>query len=57
MLMTTGKLLVLRIYTVTVGRWALFSKILRKLLVRVLITDKQEKYVPSSKYFDPKEMG
>ena len=57
MLMTTGKLLALRIYNVTLGRWTLFSKILRKLLVRLLVTKQQEKYVPASRYFDPKDIG
>jgi hypothetical protein len=56
MLMTTGKLLALRTYNVTLGRWTFFSRLLRKVLLRALVTGKREKYVPASRYFDPKEL-
>ena len=56
MLMTTGKLIMLRTYNVTLGRWAVFSRLLRKMLVTALVTGKRDRYVPASKYFDPKEL-
>ena len=57
MLMTTAKLIVLRIYNITLGRFEIASRLLRKILLRVLI-DKpaSERYVASSKYFDIREL-
>ncbi len=55
-MMTTAKLILLRLYNVTLGRVEFFSRMLRKLLERVLITDREEKYVASSRFFDMKEL-
>lgn len=53
MKMTTPKLILLRIYAITLGRVPLFSKLLRKILVRTLITDKKiNAYNASANYFD-----
>lgn len=56
MYMNTKKLILLRIYNVTLGRSAFFSRLLKKLLVKVLIADKEEIYCASSKYFDMREI-
>jgi hypothetical protein len=56
--MTTPKLIALRLYNVTLGRAAWGARLLRVLLVRLLITDKEneERYVASSRYFSFDEM-
>ena len=56
MQMTTGKLIVLRLYGMTLGRFACFSRLLRRVLVRLLITGRKEKYVASSRFFDMNEL-
>lgn len=56
MLMTTPKLILLRVFNITIGRYYFFAKILRKSLVKILISKKQEKYVACSKYFEWKEL-
>lgn len=57
MLMSTSKLIGLRIYNITLGRFSIFSSALRKILIRMLIKDKATKYVATSKYFDFKDLG
>ena len=53
MLMTPGKHLLLRIYMLTVGRFPLFSRLLRRIMVTFLIEKKKDDpYVPSSGFFD-----
>ena len=56
MLMTTGRLMLLRGCNVTLGRFAPVSRLLRYFLVRLLVKGK-DRYVASSRYFDPKELG
>jgi menaquinone-dependent protoporphyrinogen IX oxidase len=57
MLMTTNKLLLLRLYNITLGRFAFFSRMLIKILVRILISRKRErKYFASSNFFDWKDI-
>lgn len=54
MLMSSWKLIVLRLYNHSFGRSPLFAALLRRLLVAVLI-DRQksgQKYVASSRFFD-----
>ena len=55
MKMTTSKLIMLRLYNITLGRINAFAIILKKLLIHVLIVGKKEKYVASSKFFDFKD--
>jgi hypothetical protein len=51
--MTPGKHLLLRIYVLTVGRFPLFSRLLRRIMVTFLIEKKKDDpYVPSSRFFD-----
>ncbi len=57
MLMTPLRLVILRLYCITLGRVRFFSRLLRKILVRILITGKEEKYVASSKFFDWRDLG
>lgn len=52
MYMTTAKMMLLRLFNITLGRFGVFSKALRKLLLYIVIYGKKEKYVASSKYFD-----
>jgi len=56
MLMTSFRLICFRLYNISFGRLSFFSGILRKVLVKNLITKRKDKYVASSKYFDPKEL-
>lgn len=56
MLMTTSRLIILRLYNVTLGRFAFFSRLLRIILVKILIEGKKEKYTASSKFFDWREL-
>jgi hypothetical protein len=58
MLMSTGKLVALRLFTLTLGRSPLANRVLRRLLVEVLVHRRArgEKYVASSRYFDPREL-
>jgi len=57
MRMTTGKLVFLRLYSVTLGRARPFSFLLRKALLRLLVKGKKDKYVASSRFFDPRELN
>jgi hypothetical protein len=56
--MTTGRLVALRLYAATLGRVAVFDRLLRRILVRWLITGRpaDARYVAASDYFDPKEL-
>ncbi len=58
MLMSSSKLVVLRLYNVTFGRSVLFSRILRKALVRILIDKRPQgkKYVASARFFTIDEL-
>lgn len=55
--MNTLKLIFLRLFNVTLGRLAFFSKILRFILVKILIKERKDKYVPSSRYFDINDLN
>lgn len=50
--MTTAKLILLRCYNISLGRFFIFAKLLKKILLKILIIDKADKYVASSKFFD-----
>lgn len=52
MLMSTPKLIAFRIYNITIGRTAFFSKLIRKILVDMLIKKSKNKYFASSNFFD-----
>lgn len=54
--MSTKKLILFRIYNVTLGKSVFFSELLKKLLVKALITKNEEIYCASSKYFDIREI-
>ena len=57
MMMTTSKLIVLRVFNVSIGRFELFSNLLRTILLKIFIKKNSEKrYVASSKYFDIREI-
>lgn len=58
MLMTTFRLLTLRIYMSTLGRFAFGEKILRRMLLKKLVHSQKntDKYTASSRFFDPREL-
>lgn len=58
MRMTTTRLLLLRIYNITLGRSSFFSCLLRRILVQIMI-DKAgsgKSYAASSRFFDLREL-
>ena len=55
--MTSWKLILLRLYCRSIGRSEFFSLLLRRVLVRMLITGKQRKYTASARFFDPRELS
>ena len=50
-MMTPFRLVVLRLYNLTLGRFSPFSRLLRQLLLTLLIKRSKKKYVQSSQYF------
>lgn len=54
--MTTIRLLLLRCYGLTFGRIPAFSFLLKKLLIKVLIRGRRDKYVAATKYFDSRDL-
>ena len=56
--MTPLKLVILRLYMMTFGRFPLFSRLIRKALVFILIKKQAAKspYVASSRFFDISEL-
>jgi len=57
MKMTTSKLIFLRLFNVTFGRFRYFSDLLRNVLVKKMITSKNDdKYVASSRFFTIKDL-
>jgi hypothetical protein len=54
--MSTRKMILLRIFNITLGRIPFFSRLLRKFLVKIMIKNKKDKYVASSKFFDWKDL-
>lgn len=56
MLMTPFRLIILRLINLTLGRIVFFSKLLKRILVKVLIKDRKDKYVASSKFFTFEEL-
>ena len=58
MLMTTSKLIVLRLFNATFGRFAVMNEGLRWILVRLLIKgrSKRKAYNASSRFFDIREL-
>ena len=53
MLMTTVRLIMLRGYNVTLGRFAWGARLLRKLLLRMFVTGAAERpYMASARFFD-----
>lgn len=59
MLMSPLKLIMLRLWCLTIGRSALGMKALRWFLVRLLITSKKgnQRYTASSCFFTPSELS
>jgi len=56
--MSSIRLILLRTFNLSLGRFGFFSRLLRKALLKLLITkDASRRYVASSKYFDVKELG
>lgn len=59
MLMTTGRLIALRLFNISLGRSAWANKVLRRILVRVLIGRKKQgaRYMASSRFFQMSELN
>jgi len=59
MLMSTPKLIALRLYNVTLGRFEVCTRILRKALVWRYVKNMEPglRYSPTSKFFDMSELG
>ena len=59
MLMTTWKLILLRLFSATLGRFAPFSRLFKLMLVRALVTNRkpEDRYVASSRFFEPGELN
>ena len=57
MLMSPTKLIGLRLFNLTLGRWRWFSRQLRRTLVHLLIKGREEKYTQSAQYFSWDEIG
>ena len=58
MLMTSFRLVALRVYGVTLGRFAFFSKALRVFLLKRLVRSAKggRKYTASSRFFETREL-
>ena len=58
MLMSPAKLIVLRAFNITLGRFSLFNASLRWLLVQVLIRRKlgSSRFTASARYFDVRDL-
>jgi hypothetical protein len=56
--MTSGKLLLLRLFNLTLGQTAWGNALLRSGLVHLLIKRRPEgdRYMASSRFFDPREL-
>lgn len=53
--MNAYQLILIRLYGITLGRFAFFALLFKKLLVLFLIKRSSDKYVAASKYFDYKK--
>ena len=53
--MTTVKLIILRLFNLSFGRIPICARLLKKILIIILIKNRAEKYVASSRYFDLKK--
>jgi hypothetical protein len=56
MLMTPMRLLILRIYCLTLGRVWGGSALVRRLLVWAFVRRSKRKYLATSRYFDPADL-
>lgn len=58
MLMTTMRLIVLRGYNVTLGRFGWGARLLRKLLLKMFVTGTAKRpYMASARFFDFSQLG
>lgn len=56
MRMSTTRLILLRLYLLTFGRMELFSRLLRRVMVWLLIERPSQLHVPSSRFFTPDQL-
>lgn len=56
MLMTPMRLLMLRVYCLTLGRFPRGSALARRLLVWAFMRRGERKYLATSRYFDPADL-
>ena len=50
-MMTTWKLIMLRLFNLTLGRFGFCAKLLKSLLIHLLIKNKSRKYMASARFF------
>lgn len=56
MKMTPLKLMVLRCYSMTLGRLDFFAGALKDILVKKMVLNAKQSYVATSRFFDPIEL-
>lgn len=56
MQMTTSRLILLRLFNVTLGRSNTLATLLKRFLTRIMITQRQKRYVATSRWFDLQEL-
>jgi len=58
MLMTTWKLILLRLFGMTLGHFGPFAGLLKLMLTSILVTSQktEQRYVASSRFFDPRDL-
>lgn len=56
MRMTAGRLLALRLFSVTLGRLDFFARLLKEVLIRRLIVGHENRYTATSRYFDVRDL-
>ncbi len=55
--MSSLKLIFFRLFNISLGRIPVFSRVLKKVLLKVIVLGNDEKYCASSKFFDIKDLG
>ena len=56
MKMTSTKMIILRLYSMTLGRMDFFAGLLKDLLVKKMVLNSKKSYVATSRFFDPKDL-
>ena len=57
MLMSPVKMIILRLFSISLGRISVFSIFLKKLLTIKMVLKSKKRYMASSKFFDWKDLN